>query len=244
MNQSVIRKIGVHRFPAFHIGSINTLKKCRLCGAPIHPATMMSKKGKLSSSNAMERGRTGDCSSVRNRLRQVACAAGHVLSMSRSSMVRRQPGSVRMLLVHITTKSRAEAYGLCCHLKPCWCPRALLCPCWSSTRPQQENWSHPSLATKGGALSSMGQRELAPMAWTLKSWPWWPGFGRSGWTITIGSPWLGRQQESWEECRWGSSIDGIAEATWTIPLNELIAMNICKQSCLCKMVYCMTHRSA
>lgn len=98
-------------------------------------------------------------------------------SMSRCSMVLWQPGSVLMFLVHITTKSHADAYGLCCHLKLCWCPRALLCPYWFSTWPQQENWSHPSPAITRWCPQWHGPGRAGPDGMdfgelTLVAWVW------------------------------------------------------------------------
>lgn len=100
-------------------------------------------------------------------------------------------------------------------------------PCCVLTGPQHGHSRRtdpiPLQLPQGGVLSGMGQGELAPLAWTLESWPWWPGFGRGGWTITTESPWLGQQQDSWKECQWRSSIAGIAEATWTRPLQWTFA---------------------
>jgi hypothetical protein len=43
-----------------------------------------------------------------------------------------QSGSVLMSMAHVIIKGHADVPCLGCHLKPCWCPRALL------------SWSYPS----------------------------------------------------------------------------------------------------
>lgn len=36
-----------------------------------------------------------------------------------------QPGSVLMFMTHVVLKGHVDVHGLCCHLKPCWCPWAM-----------------------------------------------------------------------------------------------------------------------